>query len=165
MDSIKLSTPQSFSAFPSSPKRKKHTTIACEPCRKLKIRCLGGGATAIGSAPVVTNPCNHCASLSKQCVWPQEDGRKRARTSSPGTGGGEDTFPRVRRDETSSVGSMNAPPTPLSTESSQAPEPPADHRTSSSTTLPPANTGTNENGSLGGRSDSSASETPNTTVH
>ena len=164
MDSIKLSTPQSFSASPSSPKRKKHTTIACEPCRKLKIRCLGGGATAIGSAPVVTNPCNHCASLSKQCVWPQEDGRKRARTSSPGNAGGQDNFPRTRRDENSSLGSMNAPPTPLSIESSQAPEPPANHGTSSSTD-PAANTGTNGNPLLGDRSDSSASETPYTTVH
>ena len=165
MDSIKLSTPQSFSASPSSPKRKKHTTIACEPCRKLKIRCLGGGATAIGSAPVVTNPCNHCASLSKQCVWPQEDGRKRGRTSSPGNAGGQDNFTRTRGDENSSLRSMIAPPTPLSTESPQAPEPPADHRTSTSTALPTANTGTNGNRSLGDRSDSSASETPYTTVH
>ena len=165
MDSIKLSTPQSFSASPSSPKRKKHTTIACEPCRKLKIRCLGGGATAIGSAPVVTSPCNHCASLSKQCVWPQEDGRKRGRTSSPGNAGGQDNFPRTRGDENSSLRSMIAPPTPLSTESPQAPEPPADHRTSTSTALPTANTGTNGNRSLGDRSDSSASETPYTTVH
>ena len=165
MDSIKLSTPQSFSASPSSPKRKKHTTIACEPCRKLKIRCLGGGATAIGSTPVVTNPCNHCASLSKQCVWPQEDGRKRGRTSSPGNAGGQDNFPRARGDENSSLRSMIAPPTPLSTESSQAPEQAADHRTSSSTALPTVKTGTNGNGSLGDRSDSSASETPYTTVH
>ena len=165
MDSIKLSTPQSFSASPSSPKRKKHTTIACEPCRKLKIRCLGGGATTISSAPVATNPCNHCASLSKQCVWPQEDGRKRGRTSSPGNAAAHDNLARTRGDESSNLRSMIAPPTPLSTESSQAPEPPADHATSFSTTLPVANTGTNGNRSLGERSDSSASETPYTTVH
>ena len=166
MDSIKLSTPQSFSASPSSPKRKKHTTIACELCRKLKIRCLGGGgATAISSAPLATNPCNHCAGLSKQCVWPQEDGRKRGRTSSPGNAPGQDNLSRTRGDENSSLRSMIAPPTPLSTESPQAPEPPADQRTSSSTALPTVNTGGKENRSLGDRSDSSASETPYTTVH
>ena len=165
MDSIKLSTPQSFSASPSSPKRKKHTTIACERCRKLKTRCLGGGATAISGALVAPNPCNHCASLSKQCVWPQEDGRKRGRTSSPGNAATQGNTPRPRGDESSSLRSMIAPPTPLSTEGSQAFETPADHGTSSSTAPPTANGCANGISSLEERSNSSASETPYTTVH
>ena len=168
MDSIKVSTPQSFSAPPSSPKRKKHTTIACEPCRKLKIRCLGGGPTATSSPSVTAKPCNHCASLSKHCVWPQEDGRKRGRTSSPGNAVGRDNFARPSRDENSSLRSTRPliTPTPtLSTESSQAPGPPADHGISPNTILPAANGSTNGTISSGERSDSSASETPYTTVH
>ena len=167
MDSIKVSTPQSFSASPSSPKRKKHTTIACEPCRKLKIRCLGGEATAINSNSVAAKPCNHCASLSKDCVWPQEDGRKRGRPSSP-RNASEDNLFKPRRNENSrlrSVQSLTASTTPLSTESSQALGARADHGISPTAVLPKINRGTNGMISLGERSDSSASETPYTTVH
>ena len=168
MDSIKVSTPQSFSAPPSSPKRKKHTTIACEPCRKLKIRCLGGGPTATSSASVTAKPCNHCASLSKHCVWPQEDGRKRGRTSSPGNAVGRDNFARTCSNENSilqSTRSLMTPTPTLSTESSHALRLPADHGISPNTLLPAANGGTNGMISHGERSDSSASETPYTTVH
>lgn len=168
MDSIKVSTPQSFSASPSSPKRKKHTTIACEPCRKLKIRCLGGGATSTSTASVAARPCNHCASLSKHCIWPQEDGRKRGRTSSPGNAAGQDNLPRTRRDEVSglrSLHSSNAPTSPHSTDSSQAFGLLADHGTSP-TTVPPTTDGrTSGMISLGDRSESSASDTHYTTVH
>ncbi|KAK3174825.1 hypothetical protein OEA41_002071 [Lepraria neglecta] len=84
MDSIKVRTPDDFAGPPTSPKRKRHTSIACECCRKLKIRCIGGEAAAIGSASSAPKPCNHCVSLSRSCVWPPEDGRKRPRTSSSG---------------------------------------------------------------------------------
>lgn len=168
MDFIKVSTPQSFSGSPSSPKRKKHTSIACERCRKLKIRCLGGEATAITSLPVPAKPCGHCASLSKHCVWPQEDGRKRGRTSSPGNTNGQEDLPRPCGDETFSMRPTRSliPPThALSTESSQARGRSADHGVSPPTVLPAANGGANDKSSLGERSDSSASETPYTTVH
>ena len=168
MDSIKVSTPQSFSASPTSPKRKKHTTIACEPCRKLKIRCLGGEATAVSSYPAAARPCDHCASLSKLCVWPQEDGRKRGRTSSPGNAGGPDNLSRTRRNQNSSFGfvrSLAAPTPPLSTEGSQPFAASADNEISPTSVIPAANGGTNGKFSFVERSDSSASEMPYTTVH
>ena len=168
MDSIKVSTPQSFSASPSSPKRKKHTSIACERCRKLKIRCLGGEAIATGSASVGAKACNHCVGLSKDCVWPQEDGRKRGRTSSPGNTWRQVYNPRTGRIEYPSLGSirsMNAPTPPLSTENSQTFGASADPETSPSIGLPAANESIHGVFSLGERSDSLASETPYTTVH
>lgn len=168
MDSIKLSTPQSFSRYPISPKRKRHTSIACECCRRLKIRCLGGEAAAISSAPAASKPCNHCASLSRHCVWPQEDGRKRARTSSPRNAGGREDLPGIRRDENPGLlsnRSLISPTLPLSSESPQALGAPADHGISPTTVLPAANGGTNGTFLFGERSGSSASETPYTTVH
>ena len=79
MESIKVRTPSDFA--PSSPKRKKHTTIACGACRKLKIRCQGGDP---GGTPSTTTqkPCVNCTNLGKDCVWPQEDGRKRQKSKS-----------------------------------------------------------------------------------
>ena len=169
MDSIKVSTPRSFDGSSSSPKRKKHSSIACEPCRKLKIRCLGGEATAISSAPAATRPCNHCTSLSKRCVWPQEDGRKRGRTSSPGHANGQDYLPEKRWKQSPgprSIRSLNPPAPSLSSESSQTPGAPADLSISPSTVLSAANGGTNAKVPLRGEcSDSSANETPYTTVH
>ena len=38
MDTAKVKTPDDFIGPPKSPKRKRHTSIACECCRKLKIR-------------------------------------------------------------------------------------------------------------------------------
>lgn len=168
MDSIKVSTPQSFPGSPTSPKRQKHTSIACEGFRKLKIRCLGGEATAISSATVVARPYNHCASLSKHCVWPQGDGRRRGRTSSPGNAGGRDNISRTRRNENSSLPSTRPliPPTPpISTQSSQALRAPAGHGISPTTVLPAANGGANGKISFGERSKSSANKIPYTTVH
>ena len=168
MDSIKVSTPQSFSASPFSPKRKKHTSIACERCRKLKIRCLGGEALAIDSASVGAKACNHCASLSKDCVWPQEDGRKRGRTSSPGNARRQVYFPRTRRIENpslASVQSMTDHTPPISTANSQAFGASADPETSPTTGLPAANESIPGAFSLGERSNSLASETPYRTVH
>ncbi|KAI4195178.1 MAG: hypothetical protein LQ350_007352 [Teloschistes chrysophthalmus] len=80
MDSIKVKTPRDFSS--TSPKRKKHSTIACTSCRRLRIRCTGG------TPPGATNrtkPCNHCDHLRKDCVFPEEDGRKRPRAAIPDT--------------------------------------------------------------------------------
>ncbi|KAI4149509.1 MAG: hypothetical protein L6R39_002487 [Caloplaca ligustica] len=74
MDSIKVKTPRDFSS--TSPKRKKHSTIACGSCRKLRIRCQGGIPPGKSNRP---KPCNHCENLKKECLWPEEDGRKRPR--------------------------------------------------------------------------------------
>ena len=38
MDTVKVKTPDDFLGPPKSPKRKRHISIACECCRKLKIR-------------------------------------------------------------------------------------------------------------------------------
>lgn len=78
MDSIKVKTPRDFSS--TSPKRKKHSTIACGSCRKLRIRCEGGLAPGKTNR---TKPCNHCEALKKDCLWPEEDGRKRPRANFP----------------------------------------------------------------------------------
>ena len=166
MDFIKVSTPQSFSGSPSSPKRKKHTSIACEPCRKLKIRCLGGEATATSSTPGAAKSCNHCAILSKQCVWPQEDGRKKGRTSSPSNTAGHGKSPITSKEDNfdlRQIQSLNSPTPPLFTKSCQGA--PADPGNLPTTVLPAANGGANDSIFLEERSDSSASETPYTTVH
>ena len=76
MDSIKVKTPRDFSS--ASPKRKKHSTIACASCRKLRIRCQGGQPPGQTNR---TKPCNHCGNLRRECLWPEEDGRKRPRAS------------------------------------------------------------------------------------
>lgn len=76
MDSIKVKTPRDFSS--TSPKRKKHSTIACGSCRKLRIRCEGGIAPGKANR---TKRCNHCEALRKECLWPEEDGRKRPRAN------------------------------------------------------------------------------------
>ncbi|KAI4089940.1 MAG: hypothetical protein LQ344_005041 [Seirophora lacunosa] len=76
MDSIKVKTPYDFSS--TSPKRKKHSTIACASCRKLRIRCSGGIPPGKTNR---TKPCSHCLHLNKDCLWPEEDGRKRPRAT------------------------------------------------------------------------------------
>lgn len=79
MDSITISTVNDFQGpSPTSAKRKKHSSIACDGCRKLKIRCDGGDPSP--SNPHSTSkPCDHCARLGKDCQWAEEDGRKRRR--------------------------------------------------------------------------------------
>lgn len=119
------------------------------------MRCQGKEAAAIGSAPAAL-PCYDCASLSKHCVWPQEDGRKRAKTSSPGNLRGRDDLPNTYRNENSSPWSFQSM-MPLSA--------PADQRILPTSVLPVANGGAYGKFSLGECSDSSASETPFTTVH
>ena len=80
MDSINVRTPHDFEQPPGSgDKRKRHSSIACSCCRRLKIRCQGGESKTV-SANAVPKPCNHCASLGKVCEWPEEDGRKQKRT-------------------------------------------------------------------------------------
>ena len=74
MDAITLRTPHDFEGSDSH-KRKRHSTIACECCRRLKTRCQGGESN-IASPDATPRPCDHCASLGKQCEWPPEDGRK-----------------------------------------------------------------------------------------
>lgn len=80
MDSIHVRTPHDFEQSPGfGDKRKRHSSIACSCCRRLKIRCQGGESKTV-SANAVPKPCNHCASLGKICEWPEEDGRKQKRT-------------------------------------------------------------------------------------
>ena len=109
MESIQVSTLRSFSGSSGSPKRKKHTSTACEPC-------LGGKVTAAHCAPTNAKFCNHCAILSKQCVWPQEDGRKKGRTSSPGKTAGHGKIPIASKKDNSDLRQIQSlnPPTPHS---------------------------------------------------
>ncbi|KAL9602074.1 MAG: hypothetical protein Q9219_002070 [cf. Caloplaca sp. 3 TL-2023] len=107
MDSIKVKTPRDFSS--TSPKRKKHSTIACASCRKLRIRCEGGVAPGKTNR---TKPCNHCGNLKKDCLWPEEDGRKRPRANVS-----EPSDPNYRNtptsDETTSVDDSLTPQSTL----------------------------------------------------
>lgn len=107
MDSIKVKTPRDFSS--TSPKRKKHSTIACGSCRKLRIRCQGGQPPGTSNR---TKPCNHCENLKKDCLWPEEDGRKRPRASA------SDSSDPARRntpasDESASVDDNSTPQSAL----------------------------------------------------
>ncbi len=78
MDSIKVRTQSDFENSAASAKRKRHSSIACARCRKLKIRCHGG-QSSVQSPNAVSNPCSHCAEYSRECEWPEEDGRKQKR--------------------------------------------------------------------------------------
>ena len=80
MDSINVRTPHDFEQTPGSGDKRKHnSSIACEYCRKLKIRCQGGESKTV-SGNAVPKACNHCAGQGKVCEWPEEDGRKLKRT-------------------------------------------------------------------------------------
>ena len=79
MKSVSLFTPDDFQSR-ASRKRKTHSTIACVRCRRLKIRCLAGPPPALATSLDAT-PCRQCISHGSQCLWPEEDGRKRGRTS------------------------------------------------------------------------------------
>jgi len=84
MDTVKVKTPGDFEDAVLSPKRKKHSSIACSHCRKLKIRCQGG-QSALKSSRRNSQPCDYCTQHSRRCDWPDEDGRKlkRQRSRSP----------------------------------------------------------------------------------
>lgn len=164
MDTAKVKTPDDFLGPPTSPKRKRHTSIACECCRKLKIRCLGGDS-AIGSSSGGAKPCNHCVSQSKSCLWPPEDGRKRARTSSPGRGDLRSKHATRGKD----ISAGQQAPTPqfprIDNGESQGYRASSDYGISP-TSNPPAVAGSaNGNHSTGERSNSATSQTSYTTVH
>jgi len=80
MESISISTVNDFEGSPSSRlKRKKLSSIACDPCRKLKIRCQNGVPSS-ETADSESKPCSHCRKVERACVWPS-DRRKRLRSS------------------------------------------------------------------------------------
>ena len=80
MNSVNVRTPHDFEQAPgSADKRKRHSSIACSCCRRLKIRCHGGESKT-ASSNSSSKPCTHCLSLGKLCEWPEEDGRKQKRT-------------------------------------------------------------------------------------
>lgn len=71
MDNVSVRTPRDFEDSEHPNKKRRHSAIACETCRKLKIRCQGGTPKS--------QSCSHCDSLGRQCEWPEEDGRKMRR--------------------------------------------------------------------------------------
>lgn len=165
MDTAKVKTPDDFIGPPSSPKRKRHTSIACECCRKLKIRCIGG-ESAISSAPSAPKPCNHCVSQSKRCIWPEEDGRKKTRTTSPA--GSDLSFRRGSRGK-------DVPPVPpqssihqksrLDSGQPHGYKASPDYGISPTSNPPPLARSADGNDSSGERSNSNASQASYTTVH
>lgn len=77
MDSVQIRTTQDFeNPLLTSHKRRKYSTLACDCCRRLKRRCLGG-EPAFGSLDSPIKPCSLCISSGRDCVWPKEDGRRR----------------------------------------------------------------------------------------
>ena len=158
MDTAKVKTPDDFLGPPSSPKRKRHTSIACECCRRLKVKCLGGEAAALSSGSATPKPCNHCVSQSKLCVWPEEDGRKKAKTSSPA--GSDVSFKSGRRvagipEQQGSIPGVPRQDSAKSedTKTSRSPE-------TSTKFKPPPLAGNAKGHSSGERSNSDASQTP-----
>ena len=87
MDSVKWEKLEDPSR---SPKRKKHSSIACSHCRKLKIRCQGGNP-APPTQGASSQACEYCAQRNIDCHWPTEDGRKlkrqRSRSASQSSSG------------------------------------------------------------------------------
>ncbi len=166
MDTAKVKTPGDFIDPPSSPKRKRHTSIACECCRKLKVRCIGG-ESAISNAPSAPKPCNHCVNQSKNCVWPEEDGRKKTRISSPA--GSDPSFRQgSRRKDVPTVppqASMPQIPRPDSGQSHSYKASSDFGFTPRSNPPPPLAGSANSNLSSDEHSNSNASQTPYTTVH
>ena len=93
MESITISTDKDFDRHTSSPsKRKRHSSIACGCCRKLKIRCRRGdtGLTAVSS---FSKTCDNCIRLGKVYTWPEDDGRKRQKSTT--------VNPRTNKDDAS----------------------------------------------------------------
>lgn len=165
MDTAKVKTPDDFIGPPSSPKRKRHTSIACECCRKLKVRCIGG-ESAISNAPSAPKPCNHCVSQSKNCIWPEEDGRKKTKTSSPARS--DPNFRHGKRGKDITKVPPNASIPQVGRLDSSHPQPSkafSDYGISPTSKPPELKTGNDGNHSSGERSVSSASQTPYTTVH
>lgn len=164
MDTAKFKTPDDFIGPPTSPKRRRHTSIACECCRKLKVRCLGGEAAAIGSSASLPKPCNHCISQSKTCIWPEEDGRKKAKTSSPATS--DISFRQGTRGTGVPGGQHAIPPVPrLDSGQTQDSKTPGSYGISPTSNPPPLAGNPQGNHISGGRSDSDASQTPYTLIH
>lgn len=165
MDTAKVKTPDDFIGPPSSPKRKRHTSIACECCRKLKVRCIGG-ESAIGSAPSAPKPCNHCISQSKNCVWPEEDGRKKPKITSPAAS--DLSFRHgIRGKDVPTVPPHTSIPRTgrLDSGQPQGYKASSDHGVSPTSNPPTLTTSANGNHSSGEHSNSSASQTSYTTVH
>lgn len=165
MDTAKVKTPDDFIGPPSSPKRKRHTSIACECCRKLKVRCIGG-ESAISNAPSAPKPCNHCISQSKKCTWPEEDGRKKTKTSSPARS--DPSFRNGKRGkEVDSVPPNASIPQArrLDTNHPHSSKIPSDYEDSPTSKPPTLATGNDASHSSGERSLSNASQPPYTTVH
>ncbi len=168
MDTAKVKTPDDFIGPPSSPKRKRHTSIACECCRKLKVRCIGG-ESAISSAPAAPKPCNHCVNQSKKCLWPEEDGRKKTKMLSPAGSDLNSKYGSRGKDSPDVAPHTSIPQFPLPASGrahTQSYKTSPDHGISpTSNPPPPLPTSANGNHSSGDRSDSNASQTPYTTVH
>jgi len=129
-------------------------------------RCLGGESAAIDSASSTPKPCNHCVSQSKNCIWPGEDGRKKARTSSPSAS--DISFRQGVRGKDASIGREPQPSVPEvpghRSGQPQGMRPPSDHGISPASHPPPLPGNTNGHSSAES-SNSSSSETPYTTVH
>lgn len=164
MDTAKVKTPGDFIDPPSSPKRKRHTSIACECCRKLKVRCIGGESAISSAAP---KPCNHCVNQSKNCIWPEEDGRKKTKMLSPA---GSDLSSRhgSRGKDLPAVPPHASIPQIPDSGHSQSYKASSDHGispTSKPPPPPPLVPSASSNHSNGERSNSNASQTPYTTVH
>lgn len=163
MENAKLRTQDDFNG-PPSPKR-KYSRKACECCRKLKIRCLGGEAVTLGNASLAPKPCNHCVSQSRTCVWPPEDGRKRARTSSSGNAIARPTKAELRQQDCLPEPTLpSASPTYQRNGAESCASAP-NHGVLFGSNTPASIEGNNGKRSAGEGSDSSASQTPYTTVH
>ena len=110
MESIAISTDKDFDMdMSSSLKRKRHSSIACGCCRKLKIRCRRGdsGLTAVSS---FSKACDNCVRLGKVCTWPEDDGRKRQKSTIVNPRTNEDDASQEQKSST--TWTLNSPTSP-----------------------------------------------------
>lgn len=161
METAEVRTSDGFTGS-LSPKRNRHSSKACTCCRKLKIRCSGGEAATLGSASSTQRRCNHCVSQSKTCVWPPDDGRKRARTSSS-----KSAISRSKKDElrVESSCSKLTPPSRYSIPHQDSSASDIVARGNRDSESPALSGDANDKTSIGLRLDSLASQLPYTTVY
>jgi hypothetical protein len=97
MESISITTSHDFGNASSLSAKRKHSSIACDPCRRLKIRCIGGGPEVVRGRSLST-PCENCTRASKLCQWPEGDRRKRQKLTTADSSSQDLSFAHPQRE-------------------------------------------------------------------
>lgn len=99
---FKVRTAEDYGHVEDKPTRKEQSVIACESCRRRKIRCRGGEALS-------QSACDPCLSQQRECNWPDVPRSKRRRLAlNPPTSQANDRV--VEEDGQRSPGGCNRQP-------------------------------------------------------